>query len=101
MRANHGLLVVQEIVRLRRSLLRENLEVIQPEVGHHFLELAVASDSACNSRRLELADDGATTHRRILLHRAVRAHALPANRIAGLACKAPLALILVEFPQEI
>ena len=45
-RTNDILIEVDEIVRLGRALGRVDVEVILPEIGHDFLELALARDRA-------------------------------------------------------
>ena len=46
------LVEIHQVIRLRRALGSVDVEVILPEIGHHFLKLPLAGDRASNSRRL-------------------------------------------------
>ena len=46
MRSDDVLIEVDEVVRLGRALGSVDVEVILPEVSHHFLELSLAGDRA-------------------------------------------------------
>ena len=59
MRANNIALVVGEIVSLDRVLVKKYVEVIEPEVCHHFLKLALAEYAAQNFGLLQLILDDA------------------------------------------
>jgi hypothetical protein len=55
-----GTVVVDEVVRFDGALSDVDVEVIFPEVGHHFLELTLAAHGAGDAGRLELGDEGDT-----------------------------------------
>ena len=46
------LIEVHQVIRLRRALGSVDVEVVLPEIGHHFLQLPLTGDRASNSRRL-------------------------------------------------
>ena len=48
--ANHVAIVLSEIIRLWWTLLRVDVEVIEPEVSHHLFELPVARNCTRNAR---------------------------------------------------
>ena len=54
MRANHVAFIRREHVAIR-TFVDEDVEVIHPKVGHHFVELAFAVDSAQELRLRELS----------------------------------------------
>lgn len=68
---NYILLVLGEIKRFGWTFLRVDVEVIKPEIRHHFLELAIACYSASDSRRLKLYHNLAAAECDALLHRDV------------------------------
>src|SRR5205823_14100403 len=65
-RSNDVALVLDEVVRFGRSLRRVYVEVIEPEIGHHFFELAITRYRTSNALRLQLTHELPAFHTDLL-----------------------------------
>ena len=80
--------------------MSEDIEVIEPEVGHHFLELPIAAYCASHSRGLQLSHHPPAGQGNLLHFRVVLARRTGSGITSLTACDATLTLRFVVLAKQ-